>query len=266
MTRSNCSVGLTASLILALAVSDGCSSTSDRISGTGGAAVGTGGAGVGRGGATGSGGTGGDRQLVDASDDAGLAVDGSVSINGDPVATFDSGLDGFVLNSYHDTESLNLGDPISAAPSLASLTFDLIEGSPTPGCLEVVAPYSGANQYVDVQKAFGTGGLQNWAGGTLHVRVKVATGTFTGGVQPYVDTGTSYIFGGTFTDFGAGSGWQEFILPVSEPMSIANVSGYDPASVIAFGLQLNTGSTGVAATPVTFFIDSSSLTGAPAGG
>jgi hypothetical protein len=36
-------------------------------------------------------------------------------------------------------------------------------------------------------------------------------------------------------------------------------SGYDPTKVVVFGVQLNTGSMGAGATPVTFNIDSFSI-------
>src|SRR5665213_561198 len=195
---------------------------------------------------------------------SGNLPDASTSITGNPLATFDTNVSGFVLNTYHDTGSqIDLGDPASGAATPPSMTFDSAEGSPSPGSLKVVAPFFGANQYVDIQNTsqFGMNNLQNWSGGTLHVRIKVTSGTFTGGVQLYVDTGTTYSFGGTYTNVGKGSEWQEFVMSVDSPMSFGNSATYDAKSVIAYGLQLNTGSAGANASTVTFNIDSFSIAG-----
>jgi hypothetical protein len=195
---------------------------------------------------------------------SGNLPDASTSITGSPLATFDTNVSGFVLNTYHDTGTqIDLGDPTSGAAMPPTMTFDGTEGSPSPGSLKVVAPFFGANQYVDIQNTsqFGMSNLQNWSGGTLHVRIKITSGTFTGGVQLYVDTGTTYSFGGTYTNVGKGSDWQEFVMSVNSPMSFGNATTYDPKSVIAYGLQLNTGSAGANASTVTFNIDSFSIAG-----
>ena len=201
---------------------------------------------------------------------SGNLPDASTSIVGNPLATFDTNTSGFVLNTYHDTGTqIDLGDPTSGAATPPTMTFDGTEGSPSPGSLKVVAPFFGANQYVDIQNTsqFGMSNLQNWSGGTLHVRIKITSGTFTGGVQLYVDTGTTYSFGGTYTNVGKGSDWQEFVMSVDSPMSFGNAATYSAKSVIAYGLQLNTGSAGANASTVTFNIDSFSIAGvAPATG
>jgi hypothetical protein len=58
------------------------------------------------------------------------------------------------------------------------------------------------------------------------------------------------------------SNWQEFTVDVSAPTNGAGASqgsGYDPAKVVVFGVQLNTDAAGAGATPVTFNIDSFSI-------
>src|SRR5262249_3764354 len=176
---------------------------------------------------------------------------------GSPFALFDSSAEGFQLNNYHDTSNKNLGDPASGASP--TLMFDSSTGNPNPGCLKVVAPYTGSNQYVDIQKSM-TMTPQNWTGGTLHVRIKVVDGTYPGGAQVYVITvPNSYVFGGTFTNVAKNNNWQEFTVNIDNPMT-AN-SGYDPSQVIIVGVQLNTGSAGGSATTVTFNIDSFSIDG-----
>jgi hypothetical protein len=121
----------------------------------------------------------------------------------------------------------------------------------------VTATYSGSNQYVDVQSKNMMTTPQNWAGGKLHVRIKVDSGNFGGGAQLYVLTG-SYVFGGTHTNFAKNSNWQEFTTNLDAPVT-AN-SGYDPAQVIVFGVQLTSDAMGVTG-DVTFHVDSFSVEG-----
>src|SRR4029079_15591216 len=89
-------------------------------------------------------------------------------IVGSPLATFDTGLDGFMFGTYDEPSNLN-----GASSTMhGALSFDSGVGNPNPGSLKVMAPYSGAMQYVDVQKSFGTGNPQDWTGKTLHVRIR----------------------------------------------------------------------------------------------
>jgi hypothetical protein len=177
-------------------------------------------------------------------------------IVGSPIATFDTTTEGFQLNVYHDTSATNLADPaVGADPTF---TFDATDGSPSPGCLKVVAPYTGPNQYVDIQKSMTTS-PQDWHGRTLHVRIKVADGTFPGGAQVYVITvPNKYYFGGTYTNVVKGNNWQEFTVNIDNPGS-PPPAGYDPTQVIIVGVQLPSGSAAAAVTTTTFLIDSFSL-------
>ena len=201
---------------------------------------------AGTGASTGTGGTGG----------GGSNQNGPIV--GSPLATFDSGLDGFMFGTYDEPANLNG----ASSTMKGTLSFDGAVGNPTPGSMKVVAPYSGANQYVDVQKSFGTGNPQDWTGKTLHVRIRASEGTFKGGAQVYAITTGSFVFGGKFANFMANGNWQEFTVDVSNPTNGAGASqgsGYDASKVVVFGVQLNTGSSGAGATPVTFNIDSFSL-------
>jgi len=183
-------------------------------------------------------------------------------IVGSPAATFDTTTEGFTIDNFADTAQVNLGAS-GAAAMPPTLAFDSSDGSPTAGSLIVTAPYSGPSQYVSIQKNV-MAMPPNWMGETMHVRIKVTSGTFKGGVQLYVKTGAAYVFGGTYINFGAGSNWQEFTLPVNSPMTMN--AGYDPTHVFSFGLLLNTGSAGAGSTPVTFNIDSFSIDPPLAGG
>lgn len=179
-------------------------------------------------------------------------------IVGSPLALFDSGLDSFMFGTYDEPPNLNA----ASSTMKGSLSFDSAVGSPNPGSMKVMAPYSGANQYVDIQKSFGSGNPQDWSGKTLHVRIRASEGTFKGGVQVYAITTASFVFGGKFANFTQNSNWQEFTVDVSAPTNGAGASpgsGYDPTKVVVFGVQLNTGSSGGGSTPVTFNIDSFSI-------
>jgi hypothetical protein len=102
--------------------------------------------------------------------------------------------------------------------------------------------------------------LQNWAGGKLHVRVKVDTGgTFAGQIEPYVDTTTGYVFVGTSINVMMGGGWHEYIVPLDTAMT--RNAGYDLHQVILFGIHIGSGGGGANQKAVTFHIDSFSVEG-----
>jgi hypothetical protein len=179
-------------------------------------------------------------------------------IVGMPLATFSGGLEGFMIETFHDTSQTNLGDPMSGASPPPMLSVDTDVGNPEAPSLRLTAPYSGARQYVDIQRVLGTTNIQNWSGRTLRVRVRLTEGTSTGGIQLYVKTTSAYVFGGSFTNFAMGSSsWQEFMLDIDNPTT--RITGYDPSQVISFGLQLNSGDGGAGSRPVTFHIDSFSI-------
>ena len=133
-------------------------------------------------------------------------IDPNKPIVGTPVATFDTGLQGYIVDPYHDTNQTNLADPavIGQRPGMEmpTLSFESGMGSPSPGCVKIVAPYFGASQFVQLESmSFGTSNTRNWTGGKLHLRIQVIAGTFTGGAQVYVKTGSAYVFGGTYFNF-----------------------------------------------------------------
>ncbi len=192
----------------------------------------------------------------------GTLADGAAPITGVALATFDTNPQGFAFSTYADPNSTNLGAANSAAtPSIGWIGT---EGSPNPGALQIMAPFSGANQYVDIQsKSYPMTGLQNWTGGKLHVRIRVdASSTFNGQIEPYADTGASFDFVGTSFNTGKGSDWQEFVVNLGSAMT--QISGFDLTQVVLYGVHIGTGTGGGTATPVTFFIDSFSIEGAPA--
>lgn len=210
-----------AALIVAAALAASCGSQSradrDGAAGAGGA-----------GGSAPAGQTGhddasiGDGPALDGTDGPGKATtlaDGAAPIAGTAVETFDTESD-FGFNPYHDTLQTNLGNPASldggAAPTLG---FDSTEGSPNPGSLRVTVPFSGPNQYVDVQSLVFVV-PQDWSGHTLHVRLKVDEGSTFGGVaQLYVDTGVSYVPADSSVNVAPGSAWQDIAMDLTHPMT-----------------------------------------------
>ena len=129
------------------------------------------------------------------------------------------------------------------------------------GSLKVTAPYSGANQYIDIQSpTFPTTMLANWMGGTLHVRVKVDSGsTFMGQIEPYVDTTSTFAFVGTSTNVMMGGGWHDYRVVLDSAMT--HITGSDTKQVILFGVHIGSGGGGASQGPVTFHIDSFAVEG-----
>jgi hypothetical protein len=210
--------------------------------------------GAGRDGAAGAAGAAGTTSVPDR-----VLADAAAPIGGMSLDTFDNDVD-FGFEPYHDTAQKNLADPaVIDAGTAPLLEIDPEQGSPSPGSMKIVVPYSGANQYVEVQ-SYVYVVQQDWSGHTLHARLKVDAGsTFRGVAQLYVNTGVSYIAAATAVTLASGADWQEIAMDLDHPMTVANVERYSAKQVVLYGLQLNTGPTGAGAGPVTFHVDSFSL-------
>jgi hypothetical protein len=174
------------------------------------------------------------------------------------LATFDTTTESFAFSTFSEASNL-----ATSSPTPPTLDFDAADGSPasTGGSLKVFAPYSGANQYVDVQaRPFATTMLQNWAGGKLHVRVKVDTGsTFMGQIEPYADTTVNFTFVGSSFNVTMTAGWHEYTVPLDTAMT--RNGGYDLKQVITYGVHIGSGTAGAGQGPVTFHIDTFWLEG-----
>jgi hypothetical protein len=180
-TRSSILVGLCGAALMITSV--GCSSSSSPTDGGGAGTTGTGGKAGGSGGAGGGGG----------------AVAPALSY------TFDSSIQGWAINTYHDLNSTNIGfelapDAGTDAAMLPTLTQDPTDGNPLtpfPGCLKLTATFTGYNQYIDVK--VGVANL-NLAGKKMHAQVQLASatgGTFPGGAILETDTTAAYSYGGS---------------------------------------------------------------------
>ena len=241
------------------------------------------GGGTGNGGAPGAGGlsstgTGGGAAGGDA--DAGLGDDGRLDgipapdaiamdqggvgggpalgpIIGTPLATFDSNVDGFTLNRFVEVGNLaNLATP-------ATMTWISTEGSPTLGCVKITAPYSGPNQWVDLEAPAFAAPRPNWSGRTLHVRIKLdPSSTFEGFARLYVKTGTGFVFyTSAFAPYPQNAGWQEFVLQLVSPAPVPPANpGADPVQIATFGVDpITSGAPPTVPTPITFYVDSFSI-------
>jgi hypothetical protein len=178
---------------------------------------------------------------------------------GTPVATFDSTIESFAFSTYDELTNLAVHNN-GTAPTI---TWDAAEGSPSSmlGSLKVTAPYSGANQYVDVQSpTFPTTMLRNWMGGRLHVRVKVDAGsTFAGQIEPYVDTTSTFAFVGSSINVMMGAGWHDYSFALDSAMT--HITGSDTKQVVLYGVHIGSGGGGASQGPVTFHIDSFTIEG-----
>jgi hypothetical protein len=182
-------------------------------------------------------------------------------IAGTPVATFDTDAEGFILDpaasSYGITNLADLDAGITPPPTLS---YDGTDGNPTPGSIEIVAPFSGANQDLLVFRSLGCDAPQDWTGKVLRARIKIVKGEFTQPALLYVGTSTdctTYAFAfGAFAQLAHTSCWQELSLDLANPAT--KPAGYDPASVIAFGVTFSTLSSSGAG-PATFLVDSFSV-------
>jgi len=183
-------------------------------------------------------------------------------IPGMPVATFDNDIEQFVFDMFPYTGGVtNLADPASGATPPPSFGYNGTEGNPTPGSLKINAPFSGPSQALVAYHHFGCAAPRDWTGKVLRARIKIVDGTFTGPTYLYVATTTTCAADG----FGYAapatlvrtSCWQDLILDLGAPGN--PTAGYDPASVVDFGIQFVSGIASTASGPVTFLVDSFSV-------
>lgn len=243
-SRSSILVGLGSAAFMLAAIGCSSSSSSNDGSATGGTSA--------EGGKGGSGGT-------SATGGSGGAAAPALSF------TFDSSVQNWAINTYHDLNSTNLGFELAPdagidASVVPTLTHDATDGSPaTPaGCLKLTATFTGYNQYIDVK--VGISPTVSLSGMKMHAQVQLASatgGTFPGGAILETDTTAAYTYGGsTGTSLTVGT-WTPLVLD----LNTVSTAGYDDTMVIQVGVQFYSGSAptdgGTALGPIeaTFLID-----------
>ena len=158
-------------------------------------------------------------------------------IVGTPLATYDSNIAGFVLDPYHDTNQKNLADPaiIATQPGMMTptMTFESGMGSPNPGSMRVVAPYTGPSQFVQIEAmSFGTSNTKNWTGGKLHMRAQDPRGKLHGRRPALHQDRQRLRLRRHLHQLPPGAGWKDFVLPVDAPMTLGTSGPYEPGQVI----------------------------------
>jgi hypothetical protein len=185
--------------------------------------------------------------------------------------TFDTSTQGWMFSTYPDPISTNLtgayvvdggadggvlptdaavGDGGAPAPT-PTLAFDGTIGQPTAGSLKITAAFTDCKQYVDPGISLAI--PVNVASKMLHARLQVTSGTFAGGAQLHVTTGTNFAYAAAQFPLAASGTFGLATLDLSNP-----TGSVDPAQVVGIGIQIFTGDTCPypgAGTPVVFNID-----------
>lgn len=176
----------TSSLMLAALVAAGaCSSSSG----------GTGSGGRGSGGATASGGSGTNTGGARSGGAGGGAVGGSA---GPAVAfayTFDTTVQGFSFNTFQPTTGPQVNLAVREAGTPPTIGWDSANGDPNPGALKVTATYDNYSQSVDA--IVGPLPSLDLTGKTIHARVMLMSGTFSGTASLHVSSTAMYYYAGS---------------------------------------------------------------------
>ena len=168
----------------------------------------------------------------------------SATTNTDPATfayKFNAGLEGWTLNNYADTGRINLADPARAASPAPTLTLDTAVGNPDAGSLKATAHFSDWKQYIDA--VINVSPPKMLTGRVLRARVRLTSGTFTGGVQIHAGTGSSYRFAaGTWTTMTVGN-WIELAIDLNAAKAADAM--FDPSAVVQIGVKFDTGGDGL---------------------
>ncbi len=147
---------------------------------------------------------------------------------------FDHSTQGWSFNGFNSPPPTNIFvQPGGAAPSVS---FDGSDGSPAPGALRITAPFTALDQLVDAIIGIDQPGL-NLSGLTLHVMVKLVSGTF-GGLQFHASSGASFTF--TSAPFVGSLPLGQWV-PVTLDLTSGTSPGFDPTHVVQIGVQMFSG-------------------------
>lgn len=92
--------------------------------------------------------------------------------------TFDTGREGWVLNTRQGSNFINLGAGQPDGGSTPTVSFAESDGDPSPGSLRLTVAFTGPGQYVAVGVMLGQ--ARDLSGKTLHARVRRVSGPSAG--------------------------------------------------------------------------------------
>jgi hypothetical protein len=223
--------------------SGGSTGAAGATAGSGGAAAGAGGSGgaaAGGGGVAGQGGAGG----------------GATPAVASFLYDFDTGAQGFVLNTLAAVG--NLATTTADGGTLPTFAWDGTVGDPTSGSLKVTVDFTGYGQFV--QSTIDVNPPINATGKTIHVFVRLDSGAFLGGAQILAQSAGGQVApASTLTTLAAGTAWKELTLDLTAAHTAS--ASFDPSQLTEISIQFTSGSNpadGGAFTPVNavFHIDS----------
>jgi len=134
--------------------------------------------------------------------------------------------------------------------------YDAQNGDQTPGVLELLAPFDGANQKIEVQASFSPMDMQ---GRTLRARVRLENGLSSdaqnpGGIKLFAKAGANYNYAsGEWTYLRPGEGWVEVTLDCDAPILVPE--SFDASEVRQVGVELRTFNETTSVSPATVFMD-----------
>jgi hypothetical protein len=171
--------------------------------------------------------------------------------------TFATGNPGFSYNTFVPAPpQANVAGAEAGTP--ATLTFDSVEGNPAPGSLRASMTFTAYQQFAEI--VLGPRPPVNLTGKTLHAKVRLTSGTFSGaagaGATLRAYTTSSYVFGsGPYTTLTLGT-WTDLVFD----LSTATATNWNPSMVVQIGIQFYSGDppeagTFVGPNDVVFHID-----------
>jgi hypothetical protein len=240
-------------VVAAVSISMGCSSSNGTVD-----------SGTGTGGKIDSGSTGTGGKIADAGVD--------VQVTHLLLYTFDSGIQMWALSPFPDSPARNLGATYAidgggtdaqvfdgGLVTPPTLSYDPVIGEPGAGSLKVTATFTDCNQYVD--PIVNLPMALNLTNKTIHARLQVTSGGFSGGAQLHISTGATFN-AYTKADFTVGAPATFGNAALNLTTAIADTGTLDPTTVVQVGVQIFSGSACTAAIPyanvgelVTFNID-----------
>lgn len=228
----------------------------------GGSAGGAQGGSAGSGGASGSNGGGaGSAPVGGSAGTAGSSAAGSGAAGGSAGGAAGAGGgantgSGWTFDDTIEAWAISYADPSSLTDD-ATLSWDASSGDPSNGSLELVIPFSGVNQKLDVSTAL-TG--EDLSGQVLSAKVRLDSGLGSdaenpGGAKLYVKTGEGYVYAdGGWVNLDTAGTWVTLTIDVSTPAGYVAPGTYEPSDVREVGIEIATGGDGTF-TSATLHVD-----------